>query len=208
MLDKKEIARLLKEIKLKRGLQSKDVAEAMSVAKSTYTSWEKGERNFDLQLISELANYFKVPISYFTGESQDVDVNSYAPNVVKIPIIGEVKAGYDLLAEQNIIGFSYVDKNDLNGGEYFYLNVRGNSMTGADIHEGDSVLVRRQPAVDEGQIAVVLLENNEVTIKRVYYGKGNQVILQSENPSYPPRLYNFDEIKIQGLVKEIKRKVK
>lgn len=207
MLENKEIARLLKKLREKKGIQAQQLARDFNVSKSTVTTWENGERNFDLQLVFKLANYFHVPISYFTGESEDVDVNSYDPNVVKIPIIGEVKAGYDLLAEQNIVGYSFVAKTDLNGGDYFYLKVIGDSMTGAGINEGDLLLVRRQPAVDEGQIAVVLLDNSEVTVKRVYY-QANQVILQSENPSYPPRLVKFEDIKIQGLVKEIKRKVK
>lgn len=207
MLENKEIAKKLKEIKLRRGLQSVDVAKALSVAKSTYSSWESGERNFDLQLISQLADFFNVPISYFTGESKDVDINTYDPHLVKIPIIGEVKAGYNLLAEQNIIGYSYVSKDEVRGGDYFYLTVSGDSMVGADIRDGDVLLVRIQPAVDEGQIAVVLLENNEVTVKRIFY-QGDQVFLQSENPKYPPKLLKFNEIKIQGLVKEIKRKVR
>jgi repressor LexA len=206
MLENKDIAKLLRKIREERGVQAQQLAKDFNVSKSTVTTWENGERNFDLQLIFKLSKYFNVPISYFTGESKDIDINSYDPNVVRVPIIGEVKAGYNLLAEQNIIGYSLVSKNDLNGADYFYLNVSGDSMTGADIHEGDLVLVRVQPAVDDGQIAVVLIDN-EATIKRVFY-KGDQVILQSENPKYPPRLVNFEDIKIQGLVKEIKRKVK
>lgn len=208
MLNNKETAQRLKEIRIKRGLQSKDAAEGLSVARSTYSEWEKGDKKtFDLELISRMANFFNVPISYFTGESKDVDINSYDSEVVKIPIIGEVKAGYDLLAEQNITGYSYVAKAMLNGGEYFYLKVYGDSMTGADIAQGDLLLVRRQPAVDEGQIAVVLLDNSEVTVKRIYY-QGEQVILQSENPKYPPRLVNYKDIKVHGLVKQIIKQAK
>jgi repressor LexA len=95
----------------------------------------------------------------------------------------------------------------LNGGEYFYLKVTGDSMIDASISDGDLVLVRRQPAVDEGQIAVVLLENNEITIKRIHYERNEQVILKSENTNYPPKLFKFNEIKIQGLVKQIIKKV-
>lgn len=206
MLDKKEIAIRLKDLRLKRGLEAQKVARDLSVAKSTYSSWEKGIRNFDLQLVSQLADYLGVPISYFTGDTNGININSYDNEVVKIPIIGEVKAGYDLLAEQNIIGYSFAPKSSLNGGEYFYLTVKGDSMAGAKIDEGDQLLVRRQPAVDEGQIAVILLENNEVTVKRVYY-KGDQVILHSENTNCPPRLYMYDDVRILGLVKQITKKV-
>jgi repressor LexA len=207
MIQNREIARLLKELLDRRGLQAQQLAKDFNVAKSTVSSWLSGERNFDLQLVSQLADYLKVPISYFTGESADVQINSYDSQVVRLPVIGEVKAGYDLLAEQNIIGYEFVPKSMLNGGEYFYLRVIGDSMTDASISDGDTVLVRRQPAVDEGQIAVILLDNNEVTVKRVHYEKNEFVILQSENSNYPPRLYKFNDIKIQGLVKQIIKKV-
>jgi repressor LexA len=207
LIQNKEIAMLLKEILDRRGVQAQQLAKDFNVAKSTVSSWISGDRNFDLQLISQLADYFKVPISYFTGESKEIEVNSFDNQVVKIPVIGEVKAGYDLLADQNIIGYEFIPQSMLNGGEYFYLKVTGDSMIDASISDGDLVLVRRQPAVDNGQIAVIMLDNNEITIKRVHYEKNEFVILHSENTNYPPRLYKFNEIKIQGLVKQIIKKV-
>jgi repressor LexA len=208
-MDKKEIGKRLKEAREKKKLYIEDVAKKLTVSKSTVSMWENGHRTPDIFTLMQLSDILGIGLNNLVGREVkgEIDFNYINADMTRIPIVGEAKAGYDLLAEQNIIGYSYIAKTDLNGGEYFYLKVLGDSMTGAGIREGDLLLVRRQPAVDEGQIAVILLDNTEVTVKRVYY-QGNQVILQSENPAYPPRLFNFDDIKIQGLVKEIKRKVK
>ena len=209
-MDKKEVGKRLKEIRNKRGQGIEDVAKKLNVSKSTISMWENGHRIPDVFTLMEYSTIYGVDINSFLGselKSDNINTSYANSDIIKIPIIGEVKAGYDLLAEQNIVGYSYVAKATLNGGDYFYLKVQGDSMTGADISEGDLLLVRRQPAVDEGQIAVVLLENNEATVKRLYY-KGEQVILHSENPKYPPKLVDYKEIKVLGLVKQITKQAK
>jgi repressor LexA len=209
-VDKKEIGKRLKELRNKRGLFAEKVANDINVSKSTIYMWESGSRTPDIFQLMVLSDYYGIGLDELTGREMkgDINLNHINADMVKIPIVGEVKAGYDLLAEQNIIGYTYTSRSSLNGGQYFSLRVQGDSMKGAGIEENDLVLVRRQPAVDEGQIAVVLIDKTEATIKRVYYGNGEQVILQSENNSYPPRICNFDDIKILGLVKEVKKEVR
>lgn len=209
-MDKKEIGKRLKELRNKRGFFAEKVAEDINVSKSTIYMWESGSRTPDIFQLMVLADYFGVDLNYLTGREMqgDIDYSYINADMVKIPIIGEVKAGFDLLAEQNIIGYTYTAKRNLNGGEYFSLRVQGDSMKGAGIEEGDLVLVRRQPAVDEGQIAVVLIDKSEACIKRIYYGKGDQVILQSENTAYPPKILHFNDVKILGLVKKVEKEVK
>jgi repressor LexA len=208
-MDKKDIGRRIRELREKRSLIAEDLAGILKVSKSTIYMWEGGNRTPDIFQLMAIADFFNVDLDTLTGREMKSELQYvFSDNdTVRVPIIGEVKAGYDLLADQNIIGYEFVPKSMLNGGEYFYLKVSGNSMIDASISDGDLVLVRRQPAVDEGQIAVVLLENNEVTIKRIHYQKGELVILRSENTEYPPRLFKFADIKIQGLVKQIIKKV-
>lgn len=208
-MDKKDIGRRLRELREKNSLYADDLANILKVSKSTIYMWEGGNRTPDIFQLMAIADYFNVDLDTLTGREMKSDLQYVHSEyeTVKVPIIGEVKAGYDLLADQNIMGYEYIPKSMLNGGEYFYLKVSGDSMIDADIRDGDLVLVRRQPAVDDGQIAVVLLENNEITIKRVHFQKGELVILHSENSNYPPRLVKFSEIKIQGLVKQIIKKV-
>jgi repressor LexA len=208
-MDKKDIGRRIREMREKRSLIAEDLAGILKVSKSTIYMWEGGNRTPDIFQLMAIADYFNVDLDTLTGREIKSDLQYvFSDNdTIRVPIIGEVKAGYDLLADQNIIGYEYVPKSMLNGGEYFYLKVTGDSMIDASISDGDLILVRRQPAVDEGQIAVILLDNNEITIKRIYYQKGDLVILRSENSKYPPRLFKFEDIKIQGLVKQIIKKV-
>jgi repressor LexA len=208
-MDKKGIGKKLRDLREKHNLYAEDLAGILKVSKSTIYMWEGGNRTPDIFQLMAIADYFNIDLDTLTGREMKSNLQfMYSDkDTVKVPIIGEVKAGYDLLADQNIIGYEYVPKSMLNGGEYFYLKVTGDSMIDASISDGDLVLVRRQPAVDEGQIAVVLLENNEITIKRIHFERNEQVILKSENTNYPPKLFKFNEIKIQGLVKQIIKKV-
>lgn len=119
---------------------------------------------------------------------------------VKIPIYGVIRAGYDMVAEQNIIGYDIVSRDQVIDGEYFYLVVKGDSMIEEGIKEGSRVLVRRQNYVDNGKIGVVLINGDEATLKRVFY-EGENVVLQSSNRNIPPRILPAGDVRIQGQVK-------
>lgn len=121
---------------------------------------------------------------------------------VEIPIYGEIAAGRPALAEQNIIGYEKVPAGELNGGKYFYLIVKGDSMIGSRIYPGDKVLVREQPDVENGQIAVVIVNGDEATLKRVKYIE-EAIILLPDNPVYEPQIYRADEVRIIGVVKKV-----
>lgn len=122
--------------------------------------------------------------------------------LVKIPIVGTIKAGYNLIAEQQIVGYELVSKNTVEEGQYFYLIVKGDSMIEEDIREGHRVLVKSQDFVENGKIGVVLVNGDEATLKRVYY-QDNHVILQASNKNIPPRILPIEEVRIQGQVKKV-----
>ncbi len=104
--------------------------------------------------------------------------------LVSVPLIGRVTAGEPILAVQNIEDYIPLPR-DLAGGEgTFLLSVRGDSMIGAGIHDGDLVIVRPQPSADNGDIVVAMLEE-EATVKRYFREKG-AVRLQPENPTMEP----------------------
>lgn len=107
------------------------------------------------------------------------------------PILGEVKAGYNLFVEQNIIGYEAVSIEDVHKGDYF-LQVAGYSMTGSRIYDGDLIYVKQCSDVENGQIAIVLIDN-EVTVKKIKKDiQGIQLI--ATNPSYETRYYHYDEL--------------
>ena len=118
-----------------------------------------------------------------------------------LPIVGRIACGNGQLAYQDIEGYEATPKEWLNGGEYFYLRAKGNSMTGARINDGDLLLIRKQPAVEEGEIAAVII-NDEAMLKRVYFRDG-KLILQSENPNFPPEIVTEGDVTIIGKLKKL-----
>lgn len=119
--------------------------------------------------------------------------------VTFLKLLGTIRAGYDLYADEQLDGVWPVpDYLIADGAEYFCLKVQGDSMIGDNIRNGDVILVRRQDYIEEGKVAVVLVNGDEATLKRITY-QGNLAILQSSNPDkYPPRAIPADDIRIQG----------
>ena len=119
-----------------------------------------------------------------------------------IPLLGRVRAGLPLYAEENIEGYI---STDLNGGaEYFGLRVIGDSMNAARIVEGDIVIVRKQDVVDNGEIAIVLINDEDATIKK-FMRSGNTVHLipMSTNPQYQIQEYDLADTKVRILGKVV-----
>lgn len=120
----------------------------------------------------------------------------------KLPIVGSISCGNGVLAYEDIEGYEDTPKSWLNGGEYFYLRAKGDSMINARIHDGDLLLIRQQDSVETGEIAAVLIDGDAL-LKRIYI-EGNTVILQSENPNYNPIIVDGNKIiKIIGKLKKV-----
>ena len=130
---------------------------------------------------------------------------------VKIPILGTVKAGYDYLAQENIIDYiSFkIDGKDLEN--YYGLYITGDSMEPL-FDDGDTVIVHKQDSFENGDNCVVLINGNEATIKKVYKG-ATGIELKAVNPYYPPKIFTIEEIrdlpvKIIGVVEKSIRNFK
>ena len=100
-----------------------------------------------------------------------------------IPILGIIKAGIPIIAQQQIEGYAAADVSP--PGEYFYLRVSGDSMQNAGIHTGDLVLIRQQSQAENGQIVACIVRQEDATLKR-FRRQGDWVILQPENAAYEP----------------------
>ena len=120
-----------------------------------------------------------------------------------VPIIGRIRAGKPLLAEENMEGYFPLPAEFAAGGEYFILRVEGESMSGAGIHDGDFVIVRRQQTVENGEIAALLL-GEEATVKRFYREK-DYFRLQPKNEQFEPILTREVEVlgKVTGLFRRM-----
>ncbi len=126
-----------------------------------------------------------------------------AKKVVPVPVVGRVTAGEPILAQQNIEDYLPLPADLAGGGECFLLHVRGDSMIGAGIYDGDLLLVRRQPTARNGDIVVARLED-EATVKR-FYREADRIRLQPENPALEP-LYVRDVV-IEGVAVALIRRL-
>ncbi|MCL2477997.1 MAG: transcriptional repressor LexA [Treponema sp.] len=120
-----------------------------------------------------------------------------------IPVLGTVAAGKPILAEENRDGFIRMPRSMVRKSrEYYALRVKGDSMTGVGIMEGDLAIIEQQNNVQNGEIAVVLLDDS-ATLK-TFYNEKTRVRLQPENEKYPP-IYATDDVHILGRLSHIIR---
>ena len=109
-----------------------------------------------------------------------------------LPIVGRISCGAGVIAYEDIEGYESTPQEWLNGGVYFYLRAKGDSMTDARIQDGDLLLIREQQDVENGEIAAVMIDD-EAVLKRVYK-KDSLLILQSENAKYQPIILHDEEL--------------
>ncbi len=215
--------RLKKAISI-RNIKPVELSEKTGIDKSKISSYMSGRYKAKQDGIYLLAKSLNVSEAWLMGldvpmERTSNDIYEQLKNIgtmyvsntemVKIPVLGVVKAGYDYLAQENWIGTIDVEKNIVNdGSEYFALKVVGDSMSPVLIQD-DIVVIKKQNDFENGDIVVAIVNGNEATIKK---GKktDSSITLQPLNPSYDPLVFTYDEVKsipvtIVGIVKQLKR---
>lgn len=176
----------LKELRLENGLTMDEFIEAIHkkypdiiLNKSIISRYENNVHTpKKFTIVEAIADFFGVDINYMMGRSDD----KYGEDVEykKIPIIGTIAAGVPIAAQEDIEGYVIVDSKKKVD---FCLHVKGDSMVGARIFDGDIVFIHQQPDVENGEIAAIQIDGETATLKRVYKVE-NTVILRPENPNY------------------------
>ena len=135
--------------------------------------------------------------------------NKFTPSVIKggldknnnkstdVSVLGSIAAGTPIEAIQQEVDRVALPEDLQNNGEHYGLKVKGDSMIEAGIADGDTVIIKKVSNVDNGQIAVVLIDDQEATLKRVRK-KGNTIALEAANRNYGTKIYAANRIKIQG----------
>ncbi len=116
---------------------------------------------------------------------------------VSVPVMGRIAAGTPISAIQNHTHDIACPPDLLTNGEHFALEVKGDSMIEAGIHDGDVVIIRRCDSAENGDIVVALVEKEEATLKRLRK-KGSTVALEAANPEFKTRIFGPDQVDIQG----------
>ena len=138
-------------------------------------------------------------------EILNVNGRSAFPDATEIPILGRIRAGAPILAEENIEGFLPVANEIAGGKEAFALKVKGDSMIEDGIFDGDYVIIRRQETAQDGDIVCALIEN-EATLKR-FHRQGSVVILKPANKNYEPITVSKGEFRVLGKATGVIRKL-
>ena len=116
-----------------------------------------------------------------------------------VPLMGRIAAGVPISAIQHKTGALACPADMLGKGEYYALEVKGDSMVNAGILNNDIVIIRRSDTANPGEIIVALVDDVEATLKR-YRRRGNSIALEAANPAYETRIFGPDRIKIQGVL--------
>lgn len=115
----------------------------------------------------------------------DAAAEQESDELIEVPLLGNVAAGKPLFAEENFERMLHFPASSLNTGSHFALNVRGDSMQGAGILDGDTAIFLQKSTANNGDIVVARVNEEAVTLKRFFREK-NRIKLKAENPIYPP----------------------
>ena len=179
-----ELKDIIKDYKYRHQLTNDEIAAQLGVTKSTVSRWISGDvkriQEETLSRLNALLGYNIDPI--IKGKSVHL----------KRPILGYAKAGYDMYAQENYMGDEEVTEEDFYKGDYF-LQIQGDSMIGSGIIDGDLALIKQCSTVSSGEIAVVMIGDDEVTVKKVIK-KPDMLVLEATNPLTENRYFSQQEI--------------
>ncbi len=178
----------IKDIRKARNIKRSYLAEQLGVSKQTLYKWENEEdKTPSLERAVQIANILGCSLDDLISEAGEFQASKpFDTDTVLLPVYADVSAGMGEVADDRVIYYS--DASSKYGtGEYFYLKVKGDSMEPV-IHNGDLLLVKRTPSVDNGKVAVLLIDGEDGVVKKVIYDK-HTVTLLSYNEKYAPRVF-------------------
>ena len=196
----------LKELRKERKISQAEFAKQFCVSNGAVGNWEAGKRQPDSDTLVRIAKFFNVSVDYLLG-SEDVPLP--AKTGIKIPVLGNVAAGIPIEAIEDIIDYEEIDEEMAKKGEYFGLKIKGDSME-PRIQNGDVVIVRKQETAESGDTAIILVNGNDATVKKIKITEDG-ITLIPNNPAYDIKFYTKKEIealpvRIIGKVVELRGK--
>lgn len=202
----------LKKCRKDRSLSQKEFGQKIGVAESTVSLYESNKRFPDADTLKKISALFEVSLDYLLGNSPAKAAQPKPTGRgVRIPVLGRVVAGIPIEAVEEILDYEEITPELAATGEFFALKIRGHSME-PRMMEGDVVIVRRQDDVDSGDVAIVLVNGNEATVKRVKKQEDGITLIATNTSVYEPHYYSNKEIeelpvRILGKVVELRGKL-
>ena len=204
----------MKRLRLEKGMTLADVGEKIGVRNATIQRYESGEiKNIKQETIIKLAELFDVDPSELMGwKTAEPAALTPRPRKkgVRIPVLGSVAAGIPIEAIEDVLDYEEIDPDLARTGDFFALQIRGASMEPV-LYEDDVVIVRKQPTADTGDIAIVLINGDEATVKKIHRDPSGVFLIGYNSAVYEPHFYSNEEIEnlpvqILGKVIELRRK--
>lgn len=197
----------LRKLREQSGYTLKEISVKLGVSEAMVSRHESSTKNIPYDIIEEYARIYGCTPSYIMGwdnaeasagdgcfaNLKEIPNNIVPISAVKVPLIGEIACGEPIEADEEIE--YYVEPGAPIHCD-FALKAKGDSMEGVNlkIHDGDIVFVRKQSTVENGEVAVVIIDN-DATLKRVYYYPDDKkLVLQAENSKYAPFVYVGPEL--------------
>lgn len=190
------------------GVKKSKMLQDLDIPSSTYSTWKKKSAYPDSKYIIPISRYLAVSIDYiFTGEINGTWETTLKEEITTINVLGRVAAGVPIEAMEDIIGEETISKKMAETGEYFGLRISGDSME-PRMFSGDVVIVRQQSDVESGQTAIVMVNGDEATCKKIEK-HDNGIMLVPLNKKYQERFYTNEDIeklpvRILGRVVEVR----
>ena len=212
----------LKELRKAKKMSQESLASILGVTQATLSGWENEKYEIDNKSLMKCSEIFGVSIDYILGNideethnilyklaGEKYDLEHPPKKGIKIPVLGNVAAGIPIEAIEDIVDYEEISEEMASRGEYFGLKIKGSSME-PRIKDSDVVIVRQQPEVESGDVAIVLVNGDSATCKKVVIND-NGITLIPFNPTYDPVFYTAEQVKnlpvrIIGKVVELRGK--
>ncbi len=203
--DKEIFSKNLNRYMYINGKEQVDLIKDLGFNKSTVSTWCRGVKIPRMGTIQVLANYFNINISDLVDDNSTKKISKG----IKIPVLGTVIAGIPIEAVEEILDYEEISFEMSRKGEFFALQIKGDSME-PKMSQGDVVIVRKQEDVDSGDIAIVLVNGNEATVKKVMKFESG-ISLVPSNHNYDVITYTNEQIeklpvRVIGKVVELRAK--
>lgn len=188
----------LKNLRRSQGISQEELADKIGVSKSSIGMYEQGKRLPKTDTVmKKIAEYFGVSLDYLMGYEKLTPEFLERMGVSKIRMkrfrmLGDVACGKPIMCNEDYE--TYIDaSSDIHAD--FCLRASGDSMINARIFDGDVVFVREQSMVENGEIAAVIVNDDEITLKRFYYYPDiKKIVLMPENPLFSPMSYEDEQL--------------
>lgn len=197
----------LKILRVNKKISQQQLADVLGVDRTMIGKYEIKNNTPSDEILTKMANFFDVEKAFLLG----VEEKKNKKTGIKIPVLGRVVAGIPIEAITEILDYEEITEKLAATGEFFALIAKGDSMN-PTIVDGDVLIIRKQNTIEDGRVAIVLVDGLDATVKRVHITAGG-ITLIGDNPSvYTPHFYTNEEIstlpvKIIGKVVEIRRKM-